>query len=186
MKKISLLLGAALMVLVMASCGTQKQTASNDPCKDCVANSEVYRYLAQDLASSERQIQTARTNAANTARRQLAAMVETSVKNVIETYDSQYVTGATAEDRGRTQNISRTVVNQLVKGTPIVCEKQIPSTTTPGAVMCYVCVELSTKTVVEAVANAITQDEKLRTDYEYEKFKDVFYTEIENYNNNNK
>ena len=54
MKKITLLLGVALMTLVMASCGSQKQVASNLPCPDCQPTTEVFRYLGQHVATGDR------------------------------------------------------------------------------------------------------------------------------------
>ena len=63
------------MALVMASCGSEKQVASNLPCPECKATTEVFRYLGQHVASSDRQMQQARSMAANSARSELAAMV---------------------------------------------------------------------------------------------------------------
>ena len=60
------------MALVMVSCGSGKQVASNLPCPECKATSDVFRYLGQHVAGSDRQIQQARSLAANNARVQLA------------------------------------------------------------------------------------------------------------------
>ena len=177
MKKITLFLGAALMVLVMASCGSSKETASNLPCPGCNSSAEVFKYLGQHVASNDRQIQQARSMAANNARTQLASMVEATIKSVIDNYTSEYITGAESEFKQRTQELSRTVVNQLLKGTPIICEGTMPGST-PGNTICYACVELTGKTVLDAVTEKITNDEKLRTDFEYEKFKQVFEEEM--------
>ena len=50
------------MALVMVSCGSGKQVASNLPCPECKATSDVFRYLGQHVAGSDRQIQQARKN----------------------------------------------------------------------------------------------------------------------------
>ncbi len=179
MKKISLLLGAALMVLVMASCGSEKQvaTTSNFPCPDCKATTEVFRYLGQHVASSDRQMQQARSMAANAARTQLATMVEATVKSVVDNYTSEYITDDQSEFRQRVQDMSRTIVNQTLKGTPVICEGTMPGSQ-PGNIICFACVELTGKTVLDAIASQISNDEKLRTDFEYEKFKKVFDEEM--------
>jgi hypothetical protein len=177
MKKISLLLGAALMVLVMASCGSNKNVA-NFPCPECKASTEVFRYLGQHVASGDRQMQQARSMAANNARTELASMVEATVKNVIDNYTSEYITGDNSEFKQRTQGLARTVVNQVLRGTPIICEGTMPSTSVQGGIICFACVELTGKTVMDAIANQISNDEKLRTDFEYEKFKQVFEEEM--------
>lgn len=177
MKKISLFLGVALMSIVMASCGSGKQVASNLPCPDCKATTEVFRYLGQHVASSDRQIQQARSMAANTARVELARMVEATVKSVVDNYTSEYITDSDSEFKQRVQDIARTVVNQVVKGTPIICEGTVPGSQ-PGNTICYACVELTGKTVMDGIAAQISNDEKLRTDFEYEKFKKVLEEEM--------
>lgn len=177
MKKISLFLGTAIMALVMASCGSEKKVASNYPCPECKATADVFRYLGQHVASSDRQMQQARSMAANAARTQLASMVEATVKSVVDNYTSEYVTDAGSEFRQRVQELSRTVVNQLLKGTPVVCEGTMPGSQ-PGNIICFACVELTGKSVLDEIASQISNDEKLRTDFEYEKFKKVLEEEM--------
>ncbi|MBQ8223435.1 MAG: hypothetical protein IJZ87_08890 [Bacteroidales bacterium] len=178
MKRVSLFLGVALMALFMASCGSGKQVASTYPCPDCKSTTDVFRYLGQHVASSDRQMQQARSQAANAARVQLASMVEVTVKSVVDNYTSEYVTGAESDFRQRLQNISRTVVNQLLVGTPVTCEGTMPSTSIQGATICFACVELTGKSVLDGIASQVSNDEKLRTDFEYEKFKKVLEEEM--------
>ena len=167
------------MVLVMASCGSKKQVASaNFPCPECKASTEVFRYLGQHVAAGDRQMQQARSMAANNARTELANMIEATVKNVIDNYTSEYITDDQAEFKQRTQGLARTVVNQVLRGTPVICEGTMPSTTVQGGIICFACVELTGKTVMDAIASQISSDEKLRTDFEYEKFKQVFEEEM--------
>lgn len=177
MKKISLLLGVALMTLVMASCGSQKQVASNMPCPDCKSTTDVFRYLGQHVATGDRQMQQARSMAANAARTQLAAQVSATVKSVVDNYTSEYISGENSEFNQRVQDISRTVVNQLLVGTPVICEGTMPGST-PGNIICFACVELTGKSVLDGIASKIGNDAKLRTDFEYEKFKKVLEEEM--------
>ncbi len=177
MKKITSLLGAALMVLVMASCGSEKQVATVGPCPDCNPTADVFKYLGQHTATGDRQIQQARKMAANAARTELATMVNATVKRVIDDYSSEYISGENNDFNQRLQDISRTVVNQLLTGTPITCEVQVPGSQ-PGNIICYACVELTGKSVLDAIASQISNDEKLRTDFEYEKFKKVLEEEM--------
>ena len=165
------------MTLVMASCGSQKQAASNYPCPDCKSTTEVFRYLGQHVATGDRQMQQARTMAANAARTQLAAQVSATVKSVIDNYTSEYISGENSEFNQRVQDISRTVVNQLLVGTPVICEGTMPGST-PGNIICFACVELTGKSVLDGIANKIGNEEKLRTDFEYEKFKKVLEEEM--------
>ena len=177
MKKISLLLGAALMVLVMASCGSEKAVTSNRPCPDCYATADVFKYVGEHVATGDRQMQQARKMAANNARTELATMVSATVKRVVDNYTSEYIAGENSDFNQRVQDIARTVVNQLLVGTPITCEGTLPGST-PGNTICYACVELTGKSVLDGIANKISSDEKLRTDIEYEKFKKVLEEEM--------
>lgn len=177
MKKISLFFGVFLMILSMASCGSKKQVASSLPCPDCISTTDVFRYLGQHVASSDRQLQQARSMAANAARSELAAQVEATIKRVIDNYTSEHILGDNSDFRQRVQDISRTVINQKVKGTPIICEDKVPGST-PGNTICYACVELTGKSVLDGIASQISNDEKLRTDFEYEKFKQVLEEEM--------
>ena len=167
------------MTLVMASCGSKKgvTTMKNLPCSDCKSTTEVFRYLGQHVATGDRQIQQARTMAANVARTQLAAQVSATVKSVIDNYTSEYINNEDSDFNQRAQELARTVVNQLLVGTPVVCEGTMPGSQ-PGNTICYACVELTGQSVMDAVVNKISNDDKLRTDYEYEKFKKVFEEEM--------
>lgn len=161
----------------MASCGSEKQVASNMPCPECRANADVFRYLGQHVAAGDRQMQQARSMAANSARTQLAAMVEATVKSVVDNYTSEYITNNESEFKQRVQDIARTVVNQKVKGTPIICEGTMPGSQA-GTTICFACVELTGKSILEGITEQISNDEKLRTDFEYEKFKQVLEEEM--------
>lgn len=178
MKRVSLFLGVALMTLVMASCGSGKQVASTYPCPDCRSTTDVFKYLGQHIASSDRQMQQARSQAANAARAELATQASATIQRVVDNYTSEYVVGEESEFRQRLQDLSRTVVNQLLVGTPVTCEGTMPSTSIQGATICFACVELTGKSVLDEIANKVSNDEKLRTDFEYEKFKKVFEDEM--------
>ena len=177
MKKIYLLLGAALLVLVMSSCGSEKKVASTLPCPECKSSTDVFRYLGQHVAAGDRQMQQARTMAANAARAELAAQVEATIKRVIDNYTSEYISGDNADFNQRVQDIARTVINKTITGTPVICEGTMPGST-PGNTICYACVELSGKSVMDGITSQIANDDKLRTDFEYEKFKKVLEEEM--------
>jgi len=179
MKKIALLLGVALVTLVMASCGSKKgmTTTKNLPCPDCNSTAKVFRYLGQHVATGDRQIQQARSIAANAARAELATQVSATVKRVLDNYTSEYIAGESSEYKQRVQDLARIVVEQLLVGTPVVCEGTMQGSA-PGNTICYACVELTGDAIIDVVADKISNDEKLRTDFEYEKFKKVFEEEF--------
>ena len=179
MKKIALLLGVALVTLVMASCGSKKgmTTTKNLPCPDCNSTAKVFRYLGQHVATGDRQIQQARSIAANAARAELATQVSATVQRVLDNYTSEYISGESNDYKQRVQDLARIVVDQLLVGTPVVCEGTMPGST-PGNTICYACVELTGDAIVDIVAEKVSNEDKLRTDFEYEKFKKEFEEEM--------
>ena len=94
-----------------------------------------------------------------------------------DNYTSEYISGEDSDFNQRVQGLARTVVNQLLVGTPITCEGTMPGST-PGNIICFACVELTGKSVLDGIASKISNDEKLRTDFEYEKFKKVLEEEM--------
>lgn len=169
---------AAILALVVTSCGSSKSTvAKNMPCPDCKASTEVFRYLGQHVATGDRQIQQARSMAATTAREELATMVSATVKRVVDNYSNEYISGEDSDFKQRIEGISRTVVKQLLVGTPIVCEQQMPGSK-DGNIICYACVELTGKSVLDGINDQVKKDEKLMMDFEYEKFKKVLEEEM--------
>lgn len=168
---------AATMALLLVSCGSTKSTVKNMPCPDCQATTQVFRYLGQHVAAGDRQIQQARSMAAQSAREELATMVSATIERVIDNYSNEYIQGDDADFKQRVEGLSRTVVKQLLVGTPVVCEQQMPGSK-EGTTICYACVELTGQSVLDALNNKIKNDDKLRTDFEYEKFKKVFNEEM--------
>ena len=72
--------------------------------------------------------------------------------------------------------LTRTVVEQELSGTRVICEKTMK--TPDGKYKVYVSLELAGEEIMNAMANRIKNDDKLRIDFEYEKFKKVFEEEM--------
>ena len=63
-----------------------------------------------------------------------------------------------------------------LSGTRVICEKTMK--TPDGKYKVYVSLELAGEEIMNAMANRIKNDDKLRIDFEYEKFKKVFEEEM--------
>lgn len=179
MRRISLFMVTAIAALIMVSCGSSKEVVqqTTSPCSNCFATSEVFRYLGQSVADSDYQMQHARSMAATAARSELAAMVASTIERVTDNYAGQIVNNANADFSSNVKDLSRTIVNQIVKGTPVTCEYKEKGSK-PGSTICYACVELTGKSILDELAKQINDDEKLRVEFEYEKFKKVFEEEM--------
>lgn len=180
MKKIYyVLLFAALVVM---SCGGQKQLLQqaeveiNIPCSgpEFQSSKEYFRANAYALSTD---MMMAKKKALAEARAELATALNTTVKRVTDNYSSSYQVGEQEEAKSRFEDLSRSVVNEKLTGTRVICEKMMK--TPDGKYKAYVAVELAGEEIARAMDSRIKNDDKLRVDYEYEKFKKVFDNEME-------
>lgn len=184
MKKMYFVLG--LCVTLMA-CGGQKQLIQNQknqedvevivPCSgaEYLPDAEHFRANAMGVSNSQ---EIASQKAMTAARSKLAAAIQTTVKTVTDNYVSSYESNQQEEAKGRFQALTREVVSQTLNGVKVICQKMMKSP--EGQYKAYVAIELGGMDVVKALNNKISNDDKLRVDYEYEKFKQVFDEEMKN------
>ncbi len=184
MKKVLFVLAAAM---VMVGCGSKKvaptkgEVEVNVPCKEYKTDKNTLRANASATSPN---MQNATDKALASARRELATSIEATIKRVVDQYASSYDLNDAADFRGKMQDITRTVVNQQLVGSVPVCDKITRTTDKDGNTIyhAYVAIELTTNEMLEAVRNGvnnkISDEEKLRTDFEYEKFKKTFEEEM--------
>ncbi len=175
-------LGTAL-VMGLASCGSKQKVVNKNggeveivlPCTgpEYRTDAKVFRATATDVSTNR---QVAREKALTAARAELASEINTTVKRVTDRYNSSYNVGEDDETRGKFQDLTRNVVNQNLNGSVVICEKLTQDE--QKRFHSYVCVELSGEELANKLKNGISKDDKLRTDYEYEKFKAVFEDEM--------
>lgn len=186
MRKIFLISAVATAMIAMTSCGSSKttQAPAGDvsvyvPCSgpQFMTNNEYFRASAMGLSSD---MNIAKQKAMSSARTQLAQAIETKVKAVTDDYTSSYQTGENEEAKSRFQQLALQATQQTLSGVRVLCEETMKSP--EGKYKVYVALELAGNEIVEAAANKIKDDEKLRIDFEYEKFKQIFEEEMKNYN----
>lgn len=181
MKKLSLFVCAALLGMMIVSCGSSKEVAQTpkEDCNVCVSTKDAIRIEGSFMAQFENQFPKAKQNARNNARQELARIMKTKIESVIEDYSSTYIDGDAQDFKQSVKDLSRSVVDQTVTGAIPVKEwsEQMKSGT-----MFYSCVELSANNVLTEIKERVSNDAKLRTDFEYEKFKQVFDKEMEKMN----
>lgn len=186
MKKIVIF---AMTALVAVSCASKKQASSTAnapvnkgdvevfiPCSgsEFLSDKTTFRASGEGYSNS---MTTAKDKALQVARARLATSIELTMKRVIDSYASSYESGVNEESKSKYQEISRTIVNRQLQGCVPICEKIMK--TAEGAFRAYVAVELGGPEIIEAVSNSVKSDDKLRIDYEYEKFKEVFNAEMD-------
>ena len=115
--------------------------------------------------------------ALSNARAELASQLEVTMKSVIDNYVQDVTVGARSEFTQRYEGLSREVVNQRLTGTRVICEELVRTST--GMYKTYIAIELSGDEIMNAMNQRISADERLKVDYDYEKFKDTFNAEME-------
>lgn len=184
MKKINYYM-VAVLSLTLASCGSPKQAVAPQPVAQDVAieipcagpefmtNKEYFRASGMGLSTD---MTIAKKKALSTVRTEIATSISAKVKAVTDDYLSSYQQGENDESKRRFQELSRTVVDQQLSGTRIICEKTMK--TPDGKYKVYIAMELAGKEIMDAMATRIKNDDKLKIDFEYEKFKKVFEEEM--------
>lgn len=132
-------------------------------------------------------LNTAKSKALSNARAQLATDIQSVMKLVGDNYVVSREVNNREEVLERFEQNARTVVNQTLMGVRQICEV---STRTRNAddqelFRYYVAIELSADALTQKYYNALSSDEVVRIDYNYERFKETFEEEMENYQNGN-
>lgn len=185
MKKLTMILLGAALVMGAASCGSKKnavtptlQSGETEIVQYCTGpeyTTDATHFRANGTGlSTDRQV--AKDKALIAARAELATEINATIKRVSDRYNSSYNVGEDDETRGKFQDLVRQVVDQTLYGSVVICDKLTKDN--QGKYRSYVCVELKGEDIANQLKNGISKDEKLRTDYEYEKFKKVFDEEM--------
>jgi molecular chaperone DnaK (HSP70) len=122
---------------------------------------------------------TSKKKALNEARTQLASSINTVLKATIDNYVNSREFNNKEEIQERFEGLSREVINQELSGTRIICEKL--TKTSQNTYKTYLALELSGTDMIKNLGSKLGQDERLRIDYDYEKFKNTFDQEMEKF-----
>ena len=176
---------AFVVAPVMQSCKSSKKAAAPEGetaitmyCSGPEYFSDDEYFRANNSGESTSQSM-AKKKAMSNARLDLAAAIETQVKAVIDNYFSSYTSGQDIEDKERYEGLSREVINQELTGIRTICEQF--TKTQSGNYKAYVAIELAGDEILNGMKNRISDDEKLKIDFQYEKFKEEFEKEMEDY-----
>jgi hypothetical protein len=181
-------LSALMLSGAMTACKSKKKAAEQPklpageveviiPCSgpEFFTNDKVFR--ANNLGESLDQA-TAKKKAMSNARADLAQAINTTVKGVVDNYVNSREMNNREEVGERYESLMREVVDQKLTGVKTICEKQMRDTAT-GNYKTYVAIELSAQDLLSAYNERLSSDERLRIDYDYEKFKQTFEQEMQ-------
>lgn len=138
-------------------------------------NDKVFR---QNAVGESMDQMTSKNKALSAARGLLAADINTQIKRVIDSYVNSREMNNREEVAERYEGLTREVVDQKLAGVKTICEKQVTVNAT-GNYKTYIAIELSAQDLLAAYNDRLSSDERLRVDYDYEKFKETFDKEME-------
>ncbi len=138
-------------------------------------------FRANNLGESMDQA-TAKKKALANARADMASAINTQIKGVVDNYVNSRELNNKEEVAERFEGLTREVLDQRLSGTKTICEKMMRVDGT-GNYKCYVAIELSAQDLLSAYNERLSKDERLRVDYDYEKFKETFDKEMEKLKN---
>ncbi len=182
-KLFHLLIGISCLTLLVAISGCKaKQTvpkgeeAIEIPCNGPEFFSKKGIIRASALGESQDQMMAKKKAQAN-SREQLAATLNVTIKSVVDNYYSSKAIDNVEQAKTRFEGLTRQVVDQQLSGVVTVCEKF--TKTKQNTFKCYIAQELNGEEILKSIQSKISGDEKLRLDFEYEKFKNEFNKEMD-------
>lgn len=170
----------ALAALLIAGCKGKEKLPQGEqeiivPCSgpDFFTNNKYFR--SNSIGESQDQV-TSKKKALTNARNELAQSIATTVKTVTDNYVNSREMNNKEEVEERFESLNREVVDQSLSGVRTLCEKLVK--TQQGTYKTYVALELSAEELVSKYNERLSKDDRLKIDYDYEKFKDTFEKEM--------
>ncbi len=120
--------------------------------------------------------ETAKKKSRSNAQAELAKTISSTMKIVGDNYVSSTEFNNKEELTESFNEMARTVVDQEIRGAIEICEKLTQRE--DGIFVSYVALELSGSKIADAYNQGLSKDEKLKADYNYEKFKETFEKEM--------
>jgi hypothetical protein len=175
-------LAIAIVMVIIGGCKSSKDKAPAGekevivPCSgpDYFTTSKVFR--ANSIGESMDQV-TSKSKALTNARNELASAIQTTVKTVTDNYTNSTALNKKEELEQKFESLNREVVNQTLSGIRTICEKLVQ--TKDGNYKTYIAIELSADDLVKKYNERLSSDDKLKIDYDYQKFKETFDKEME-------
>ena len=186
-RPLTVLMTALVLVGGLAACKSKKKAAEATPqpegeteikipCSGAEYFTDDKNFRANSMGESMDQA-TATKKGLSNARAMLAAAINTQVKAVVDNYVNSREMQNREEIGERYESLAREVVDQKLTGTKTICEKMMRVNAT-GNYKYYVAIELSAQELLAAYNERLSGDERLRVDYDYEKFKQTFDSEM--------
>lgn len=172
--------------IFMVNCKSKEKTPKGEtevsvPCSgsDFFTTNKFFR--ANSIGESQDQV-TSKKKALANARAELASSIQTTVKAVTDNYTNSREMNNKEQVEERFEQLNREIVDQKLTGIKTICEKLMK--TSNGTYKTYIALELSADDLVATYNERLSKDDRLKIDYDYEKFKETFEKEMDKLGNN--
>lgn len=188
MRKLILLAAGLLFAVAFAGCSSGRKAKSvpmtegevevTIPLSGPEYRSDAGYWRATQMGES-RDAAMAKKLAMQNTRQELAALVQAEVQAVIENYGQNAAIAGKNINEGLYQELTRTVVKQQLNGLEVVGEKLFKLAN--GDFRYHICLQMSKEALEEKVSEVLSNDERLRLEFDREQFKKIFNEEMEKF-----
>jgi hypothetical protein len=182
-----LLASAVIMGGTFTSCKSSKEVSNvkNETVIEVYCSGPEYRsdknnFRANSIGESSDQV-VARKKAMSNVKADLAGLIQTVIKGTTDNYTNSREFNNVEEVEERFETLTREVINQQLNNVKVICEKQ--TITNQGRYKTYIAIEMGLDALEEALNNKLSKDQRLKVDYDYEKYKETFDKEMEKLEN---
>ena len=185
LKQVIVLGLGVIMTAGLNSCGSSEKAVSSKAqgeklievyCTGSEYQSDKTHFRASAVGESLDQM-VSKKKAGTNARAELASLVASTIKGTIDNYVNSTEMNNVEQVEERFEGLTREVINQQLNNIKVICEKQ--TLTGQNKYKTYVAIEMSAEDLEKAIDQKLSQDEKLKVDYEYNKFKETYDAEME-------
>ena len=178
MKLLVSALAVAMMLFAVTPDAIAREKKTKVPCqKEGFSTAKEIRAHAQ---ASSVNAESARQKALASARATMGFNVEVLLKAVNEQYISDYEVGVADDYRSSFNQIARDVTQRSLRFAVPICEEVLQDTKTKQYTV-HVALALKGTDLAKMYEEAVSADEKLRTDFEREKFTKTYNEEMEKF-----
>lgn len=184
-----MMVAMAMFIIVGTGCKKKKEVVDPKPAGEVLINeyctgdnymsdNKTFRASATGESMSR---ETAKKISRSNAEDEIARTISATLKAVTDNYVNSTKYNNKEEVTETFNNLARTVVDQQLRGAITICDKltQKPN----GNYISYIAVELSGEEIAAAYSERLSKDEKIKAEYNYEKFKETFEAEMEKLSN---
>lgn len=188
-KALNLILIGVLMTAGISGCNQKLKRADSKKLKEIeqpfdskkyFSDKKDYRAVGEGRAMD---LTVAKRIAETNARQSIASQIEVQIRSVGEQFLQNRSIGTDLETKSKYEDLTRSVVDQTLSGVKVVDAKSFQNK--KGMYVHYVAMEMPVDEVERQMEEGISRDEKLKQDFELQKFREVYNEELNKFSESN-